>query len=80
MLLGLPLVMSSCLCRSLLLGVPLSTYREVRTGMKDWLLSDDGDKWSVKFGGPRFGRSLGYYLFRGWSLTLGARAVWSFLG
>ena len=41
--------MSSCLCRSLLLGVPLSTYREVRTGMKDWLLSDDGDKWSVKF-------------------------------
>ena len=28
--------------------VLLSTSREVRKDMKDWVLSQDGDKWSVK--------------------------------
>ena len=29
--------------------VLLSTSREVRKDMKDWVLSQDGDQWSVKF-------------------------------
>ena len=29
--------------------VLLSTSREVRRDMKDWVLSDSGDQWSVKF-------------------------------
>ena len=29
--------------------VLLSTSREVRKDMQDWVLSLDGDKWSVKF-------------------------------
>ena len=29
--------------------VLLSTSREVRKEMKDWVLSHDGDKWSVEF-------------------------------
>ena len=40
--------------------------------MKDWVLSPDGDKWSVKFDV----RDLGGHLdttFRGWSATLAAR-------
>ena len=28
--------------------VHLSTSREVRRDMRDWVLSDGGDKWSVK--------------------------------
>ena len=28
--------------------VLLSTSREIRRSMKDWVLSDSGDKWSVK--------------------------------
>ena len=52
--------------------VSLSTSREVRKDMKDWVLSLDGHKWSVKFDV----RDLGGHLdttFRGWSSTLAAR-------
>ena len=52
--------------------VLLSISREVRKGMKDWVLSLEGDQWSVKFDV----RDLGGHLdttFRGWSSTLAAR-------
>ena len=52
--------------------VLLSTSREVRRDMKDWVLSDSGDQWSVKFDV----RDLGGHFdttFRGWSSTLAAR-------
>ena len=52
--------------------VLLSTSREVRKDMKDWVLSLEGDKWSVKFDV----RDLRGHLdttFRGWSSTLAAR-------
>ena len=52
--------------------VLLSTSRVVRRDMKDWVLSQEGDKWSVKFDV----RDLGGHLdttFRGWSATLAAR-------
>ena len=52
--------------------VLLSTSREVRKDMKDWVLSCEGDQWSVKFDV----RDLGGHLdttFRGWSSTLAAR-------
>ena len=51
--------------------VLLSTSREVRKDMKDWVLSLEGDKLSVKFDV----RDLGGHLdttFRGWSSTLAA--------
>ena len=49
--------------------VLLSTSREVRKDMKDWVLSLEGDKWSFKLDA----RDLGGHLdttFRGWSSTL----------
>ena len=49
-----------------------STSREVRKDEKDWVLSHEGDQWSVKFDA----RDLGGHLdttFRGWSATLAAR-------
>ena len=52
--------------------VLLSTSRVVRKDMKDWVLSCEGDQWSVKFDV----RDLGGHLdttFRGWSSTLAAR-------
>ena len=58
--------------------VLLSTSREVRKNMKEWVLSLEGDKWSVRFDV----RDLGGHLdttFRGWSATLAARVrllVW----
>ena len=55
----------------------LSTSREVRRDMKDWVLSQDGDQWSVKFDV----RDLGGHLdttFRGWSSTLAARVRFVF--
>ena len=74
MLLGLLLSMSGWWVRSLLLvNVSfLSTSREVRKDMKGWILSQEGDQWSVKFDV----RDLGGHLdttFRGWSSTLAAR-------
>ena len=52
--------------------VLLSTSRVGRRDMKDWVLSQEGDRWSVKFDV----RDLGGHLdttFRGWSATLAAR-------
>ena len=52
--------------------VLLSTSKEDRRDMKDWVLSCEGDQWSVKFDV----RDLGGHLdttFRGWSSTLAAR-------
>ena len=52
--------------------VLLSTSRDVRKSMKEWVLSLEGDKWSVRFDV----RDLGGHLdttFRGWSSTLAAR-------
>ena len=52
--------------------VLLSTSREVRKDMKDWVLSCEGDQWSVTFDV----RDLRGHLdttFRGWSSTLAAR-------
>ena len=53
-------------------SILLSTSREVRVDMKDWVLSQEGDQWSVKFDV----RDLGGHLdttFRGWSSTLATR-------
>ena len=50
----------------------LSTSREVRKDMKEWVLSQEGNLWSVRFDV----RDLGGHLdttFRGWSATLAAR-------
>ena len=52
--------------------VLLSTSRDVRRSMKEWVLSLEGDRWSVRFDV----RDLGGHLdttFRGWSATLAAR-------
>ena len=52
--------------------VLLSPSREIRKDMKQWVLSQEGDMWSVKFDV----RDLGSHLdttFRGWSSTLAAR-------
>ena len=52
--------------------VLLSTSRVVRRDMKEWVLSQEGDTWSVKFDV----RDLGGHFdttFRGWSATLAAR-------
>ena len=42
--------------------VLLSTSREVRKDMKEWVLSQEGDKWSVKYDVRDLGRSSGYYV------------------
>ena len=52
--------------------VLLSTSREVRRDMKEWVLSKEGDQWSVKFDVRDFGGHLDA-TFRGWSSTLAAR-------
>ena len=52
--------------------VLLSTSREVRKGMKAWVLSQEGDQWSVRFDVRDFGGYLDT-TFRGWSSTLAAR-------
>ena len=52
--------------------VLLSTSRDVRKDMKEWVLSLEGDKWSVRYDV----RDLGGHLdttFRGCSATLAAR-------
>ena len=52
--------------------VLLSTSREVRKDMKEWVLSQEGDQRSVKFDVRDLGRHLDT-TFRGWSSTLAAR-------
>ena len=52
--------------------VLLSASRVVRKDMKDWVLSCEGDQWSVKFDVRDLGGHLGT-TFRGWSSTLAAR-------
>ena len=52
--------------------VLLNTSRMVRKGMKDWVLSQDGEKGSVNFDVRDLGRHLDT-TFRGWSATL---ATW----
>ena len=50
----------------------LSTSKAVRKDMKDWVFSQEGDEWSVKFDV----RDLGGHFdttFRGWSVTLASR-------
>ena len=50
----------------------LSTSRLVRREMRDWLVTDEGDRWTVKLDI----RDLGGHLdttFRGWSSTLATR-------
>ena len=52
--------------------VLLNTSKAVGRDMKDWVLSEEGDKWSVKYDL----RGLGGHLdttFRDWSATLAAR-------
>ena len=48
--------------------VLLSSSGEVRKDMKDWVLSQDGDRWSVKFDVRDLGGRLDT-TFRGWSST-----------
>ena len=70
-LLGSLLVMSVWSVRSLLLA-SVSSSRAVRKDMKDWVLSQEGHKWSVKFDV----RDLGGHLdttCRGWSATPSSR-------
>ena len=42
--------------------VLISTSREVRKEMKSWVLSQEGDQWSVKFDVRDLGRAFGHYL------------------
>ena len=52
--------------------VLLSTSRIVRSDMRDWVVTDEGDRWSVKLDV----RDLGFHLdstFRGWAATLATR-------
>ena len=56
--------------------VLLSTSRQVRKDMKEWVLSLEGDKWSVRFDVRDLGGHLDGHLnttLRGWSSTLAAR-------
>ena len=52
--------------------VLLSTSRMVRKDMKDWVLSQEGGRWSVRFD-VRDLRGHWDTTFRGWSATLAAR-------
>ena len=52
--------------------VLLSTSRDVRKDMRESVLSQEGDKWSVKFDVQDLGGHLDT-TFRGWSSTLAAR-------
>ena len=53
--------------------VLLSTSKAVRKDVKDWVLSQEGDQWSVKFDVRDLGGRLDTTI-RGWSATLAASA------
>ena len=55
--------MCVCVC------VLLSTSRVVRKDMEDWVLSQEVDRWSVKFDVRDLGRGHLDTTFRGWCLT-----------
>ena len=58
--------------------VLLSTSRMVRKGMKDWVLSQEEDRWSVKFDVRDLGGSFGYHLsWMVFDLAAGNRLVFS---
>ena len=52
--------------------VLMSTSRAVRCDMRCWVVTDDGDRWSVKLDVRDLGGPLDS-AFRGWSATLAAR-------
>ena len=68
--------------------VLLSTFKAVRSEMRGWVLSDEGDRWTVKLDVRDLGRHLDTTL-RGWSSTLSLRvrlviyfcpSSWTFVG
>ena len=40
---------------------PVKYFREVPKDMKEWVLPQEGDRWSVKFDVRDFGRPFGHY-------------------
>ena len=52
--------------------VLLSTSGAVRSDMRSWVVTDEGDRWSVQLDVRDLGRHLDS-TFRGWSATLAAR-------
>ena len=52
--------------------VLVSTSRVVRSDMRDWVVTDEGDRWSVKLDVRDFAGHL-YSTFRGWPATLATR-------
>ena len=62
------------LSKCVLLCVLFRTSRNVRKDMKDWVLSQEGDKSSFKFDVQDLGGHLDT-TFRGWSSTLAARVL-----
>ena len=50
----------------------MSTSRVVRSDMREWVVTDDGDRWSVKLDVRDLGRHLDP-TFRGWSATLATK-------
>ena len=52
--------------------VLMSTARAVPSDMRGWIVTDDGDRWSVRLDVRDLGRHLDT-TFRGWSATLAKR-------
>ena len=52
--------------------VLMNTSRAVRSDMRRWVVTDEGDRWSVKLDVQNLGGHL-YSTFRGWSATLATR-------